>query len=52
MAETKNLQVTDDEITLLYWMAGYSCLKIPKVFEENYESFMKKLAELSLHRGG
>ena len=48
----KTLNLTDDEITLLFWMAGYSYLKIPKVFEESYDSFMKKLVEVSIHRGG
>ncbi len=52
MTETKNLQITDDEITLLYWMAGYSSLNIPKIFEESYDHFMKKLGEISIHRGG
>ena len=48
----KTLDLTDDEITLLFWMAGTCYLKIPKVFEESYERFMKKLAEVSVHRGG
>lgn len=52
MTETKNIQLTDDEITLLYWMAGYSSLEIPKVFEASYNRFMKKLGDLSIHRGG
>lgn len=52
MTETQNIQLTDDEITLLYWMAGYSSLELPKVFEASYNRFMKKLGETSIHRGG
>jgi len=46
--ETKNLQLTDKEIALLYYMAGYSSRTLPKVFEEIYNSFMKKLNEVSI----
>jgi len=46
--ETKNLQLTDKEIALLYYMAGYSSRTIPKVFEEIYNSFMKKLEKAGM----
>ena len=48
MTETKALQLTDGEITLLYWMSGYSSYELPKGFQKVYNSFMKKLGEISL----
>ena len=48
MDETKNLQLTDEEIGLLHWMAGYSSLSIPKVLEETFDGLMKKLGETLL----
>ena len=52
MTETKTLQLTDEEIGLLHYMAGYSAYAIPKVLEETYESFMKKLGETLLIEEG
>lgn len=48
MSETKTLQLTDGEIALLYYMSGYSSWKLPKIFEEIYNSFMKKLEETAI----
>jgi len=44
----KTLELTDKEITMLFYMAGYSCNECSKAYPEEYASLIKKLSELNI----
>jgi len=48
MSEKKNpLHITSKQLTMMYFMAGLSITKIPKIWKEEFEELMKQMAELS-----
>jgi len=44
--QTRKLELTDKEITMLFYMAGYSCNECLRAYPKEYASLMKKLNEL------
>jgi hypothetical protein len=43
----KTLNITSKQLTLLFYMAGLSCTKIPEIYKIEFTDLMKQMERLS-----
>ena len=43
----KTLNITTKQLTLLFYMAGLSCTKIPQIYQNEFTDLMKQMERLS-----